>query len=135
MTNARSRPKKEWGKDLEWVRSVWEGERSERFERDREKWGRNRVDPLYRNFTNLDRSRCVEIKNMCNSCQRVVQDLSRVVYNKGISMDWGSCREAIEQPKSISMDQAAIENAIKSNWRVLIDSLAVERCLAAVEIT
>ena len=45
----------------------------------------------------------------------VIKDLSRGVHSKGISMDRGSCQEAITQPEGISMDQAAIENAIKSN--------------------
>ena len=29
------RPKIEWGSDLEWLRGVWEGEKSKRIERDR----------------------------------------------------------------------------------------------------
>ena len=95
---------------------------------------RNRADPLYRNFINLDRSRCVEIKNTCNSCRKAIQDLSRGVHSKGILMDQGNCREAIEQLESISMDQAAIENAIKSSRRVSIDGLAIERCPTAVKI-
>ena len=64
-------------------------------------------------------SRGVEIKNACNSYRRAVQDLSRGVHSKGILMDRGSCREAIEQPESnldgSSSYQEAIENAIKSN--------------------
>ena len=78
MKNARSRPKKEWGKDLEWVKGVWEGERSERIKRDREKWGRYRTDPLYRNFIILNRSRCVE---RCRALKRrflAVEELSRI---------------------------------------------------------
>ena len=55
------------------------------------------------------------IKKAFFSCQRAIQDLSRGVHSKGISMDRGSCQEAITQPEGISMDQAAIENAIKSN--------------------
>ena len=78
MKKARSRPKKEWGKDLEWVKGVWEGERSERIKRDREKWGRYRTDPLYRNFIILNRSRCVE---RCRALKRrflAVEELSRI---------------------------------------------------------
>ena len=55
------------------------------------------------------------IKKVLFSCRRVIQYLSRGFHSKGISMDRGSYREAIEQPEGISMDQAAIENAIKSN--------------------
>ena len=51
----------------------------------------------------------LRIKKAFFSCWRAIQDLSKGVHSEGISMDWGSCREAIEQPESILMDQAAIE--------------------------
>ena len=43
------KPKIVWGRGLEWEKGVWEGEESERVERDREKWERNRAKALYRN--------------------------------------------------------------------------------------
>ena len=43
------RPKIEWGRGLEWETGVWEGEETERVERDWEKWERNCAEALYRN--------------------------------------------------------------------------------------
>ena len=43
------RPKIEWERGLEWEKGVWEGEESERVERDQEKWARNHAKALYRN--------------------------------------------------------------------------------------
>ena len=42
------RLKIEWEWGLEWEESVWEGEKPERGEKDREKWLRICVEPLYR---------------------------------------------------------------------------------------
>ena len=58
------RPKIEWGRGLEWKKSVWEGEESERVERDWEKLVRNCIEALYRNpWFSMDREvlRGVEI--------------------------------------------------------------------------
>ena len=58
------RLKIEWRRGLEWEKGVWEGEESERVERDREKWERNHTEALYRNpWFSMDRevARGVEI--------------------------------------------------------------------------
>ena len=63
MEYARSKPKKESGKDLKWFKGDLGGEEAEWIERDREKWGGNHEDRLYRNFINLDGLRAIKIWN------------------------------------------------------------------------
>ena len=61
MKYARSKQKKEWGKDLKWFRGDLGGEEAEWIDRDREKWVRNCEDRLYRNFISLNGLRAIEI--------------------------------------------------------------------------
>ena len=84
------------------------------------------MDPIYRNPSfSMDRevSRSVENKNARNSYRATIEDLSRGVQSKKVSMD----REAIKHPKSSSMDRVAIKNVIKRRQKGSMDSLAVKR--------
>ena len=94
----------------------------EKAESNQERSRRNDLKSQGSLIQKLHKSRQIEmcrevlrIKKALFSCRRAIQDLSRGVHSKGISMDRESYRKAIEQPKDISMDQAVIENEIKSN--------------------
>ena len=57
----KKRPKIIWIEGFKREECVWEVKRLKSIERDRGEMKKNRVEALYRNFINLDRSRGVEI--------------------------------------------------------------------------
>ena len=62
-------------------REYLEGEKIDSVDRDQGEMKKNRAKPLYRKVINLDKSRGVEIKNMCFIYRRAVQHLLRGVYS------------------------------------------------------
>ena len=151
MKNTLLRPKNEWGRSLEWEKGLWEGEESERVERDWEKWVRNCADPLYRNpwfsmdqkVSRVSRFKFRQIKLSRSYWEvstakwpRWIEKLSRIyrAYRNFLN-GLRNCREVIktnsQKPRWIEIVITTIE---RGSSRGSIDSLAIKRCPTAIEI-
>ena len=75
------RPKITWVEGFEREVSVWEVKILSLSREIGKKWRKNHAEPLYRKVLKLDRSRGVEIKNVCFICRRAVQHLLRGVHS------------------------------------------------------